>query len=226
MTFSTALAETGVSTFQLAAGAVLVVTLLFGGLFIYVWQLKRRIDAQVDDAIDEAEQNADSDEPPVVNLEPPAVQIASLGLTQTLLRLYSTYRKRRKLATKGYVQWYFMDSTFPTPKYVKPEEQGGGIPELKHDGDRYLFPREALVPSETEGMWTAVHKRGDAMPINLGTPGRPAIESDELEEYLNLRVSAEPPSALDFLFDIEPEQLLTYTIIGLAIFMIAFQVLG
>ena len=133
------------------------------------------------------------DEGQVVELRPPSVK------TRTWRQIWRTRRwlkKREKLIGDGYVQWYRIGDAVPHPKFVKPKRKGGGIPELEVDGETYLFPRDALVPSE-EGGWVCIHREGEADPINIRDPVRLSIPSDELKEYLDLRVSSSAPGLLD-----------------------------
>lgn len=104
-------------------------------------------------------------------------------------------KKREKLLGDGYIEWWLVGDTVER-QFIKPDQKGGGIPEKEVDGDTYLFPRSALVPSEG-GMWTCIHKRGEADPINLSDPAKESIPSDVLKEYLDLRVSATAPGILE-----------------------------
>jgi hypothetical protein len=146
-------------------------------------------------------------EPPGRTLSQPDLQNARFGTFSEIWRLWRHHRKRRRLASEGYVQWYLIDDTFPTPRFVQPELKGGGIAELEHDGVTYLFPRRAMVASEQQGLWTVIHKRGEAEPINLREPSRDAIKADEVKEFLEMRVTSSPPSWLDGM-DLDASQLL------------------
>lgn len=143
-----------------------------------------------------------------LTLEPP--RMATGGMLKQLWRTRQYLKKREKLIGKGYVQWFLIEDTFPRPIFVKPSRKGGGVPELKHDGERYLFPRTSRMPSD-EGMWTAVHRKGESDPINIREPSELSIPADRLEEYLNLRVSTTPPSWLDTL-DLDASTLITVLI--------------
>lgn len=132
-------------------------------------------------------------EPQLVEIRPPSMD------TNRLKQYYRTrkwLKKRQKLIGDGYVQWYLIGDAVNHPKFVKPGRKGGGIPELEVDGETYLFPRDALVPSE-DGMWTCIHREGEADPINIRDPARLSIKADELKEYLDLRVSSSAPGLLD-----------------------------
>lgn len=164
----------------------------------------------------------DNDEQPddeVVELPPPDLKNARFGVLGELWKLRKQHKKRQKLLKDGYLQWYLVDDSYPQPRFVKPEYEGGTIRELKHNGDRYLFPREAMLPSEQQGMWTVVHKVGEADPINMRDPSRHAIPTDALQEYLTMRPASSPPSFFDKL-DLEADDLMKYAVcafIGLAL---------
>jgi hypothetical protein len=144
--------------------------------------------------------DAPADDPPdadVVTLEEPSVRTATFGLPQALWWMYRTRKKREKLASRGYVQWYLFDGAFPNPKFVKPKFEGEGIREYKHDGKRYLFPRDAMLATQEQGMWTMIHRKGEADPVNLRDATQSSIPADALEDYLNMRATAQPPSFWD-----------------------------
>ena len=161
----------------------------------------------------------------VVELPPPDLKKTRFGKFGEMWALRRHIKKRQKLIKKGYVQWYLIDDTFPEPKFVKPEPQGGTMRELKHDGDRYLFPREAMLPSERQGMWTVVHKLGEADPINMRDPARNAIPSDALQEYITMRPSASPPSFFDKL-DMDIEDAMKYVVFAFIAIAILNSVLN
>jgi hypothetical protein len=220
------------STVQVAGLIIGVLTVLVGFGWLAVWyrdddsEDESVIDARDDVTVEgEMEESAVPDGGHVVSLEQPRVKNDSLPVK--LYKLYKNNKSQKKIGEEGYVRWYLIDDTFSEPKFVKPERQGGGLPEYEHDGETYLFPREALVPDGESGMWTAVHKRGDAMPLNLGTPGRPAIPTDELKEYLTKRVTSSPPSWMSNLFgDFDTADLLKLIIIGFIGIVLAQSLLG
>jgi len=129
----------------------------------------------------------------VVELPPPNLKTARFGV----LRMWRREKKRRKLAAKGYVEWYLVGDGYPRPRYVKPDASGGGVPELWYKGEPYLFPRNKRVPRKDSGMWVMMHKRGDAEPINLQNPEKLTIPTDELKQYLETQVTSGAPSTLD-----------------------------
>jgi len=133
------------------------------------------------------------DEGNIVEHRPPSVKTR---LYRQVWRTRRWLKKREKLIGDGYVQWYLIGDAVQHPKFVKPKRKGGGIPELDHNGETYLFPRSALVPSE-DGGWVCIHREGEADPINIRDPARLSLRADELKEYLDLRVSSSAPGLLD-----------------------------
>ena len=161
------------------------------------------------------------DEGQIVEHRPPSVD------TTFWRQWYRTRRwlkKREKLIGDGYVQWYLIGDAVNQPQFVKPKRKGGGIPELDYEGETYLFPRQALVPSE-DGMWVCIHREGEADPINIRDPARLSLPSDELNEYLDLRVSSSSPGLLDGL-GIDSGDLVKIAIAGIIGYAIFQQVMG
>lgn len=142
-------------------------------------------------------------------LEPPHLKRTAFEKYLGLLATYRHQRKRRKLAGKGYVQWYLVDSGWPRPKYIKPEDEGGGEFEYEYGGETYLFPSEAMVPDRDAGLWTVVHQRGNAKPINVAKPDEFAISAKQLNDYVTSRVTIEPPS---WFSNLDAEDLIKYGI--------------
>lgn len=172
-----------------------------------------------DDPIPEASDAIDTDDldweklmenghqPDVIDLHPPDLAGSGWGIIGDFLLWKNRRRKEKKLAKKGYIRWHLVDGTWSTPKYVKPEQMGGGIRELKHDGIRYLFPENSKLPDPRSGMWTYVHKKGEAQPLNLNDPSKLAIQGDELDKYITNKVTSDPPSFWDKL-DVEGDFLI------------------
>jgi hypothetical protein len=155
-------------------------------------------------------------------LEPPNVR-QSGGKLSYIRDWYRYAKRRQQKADDGYVQWFLLDGArWPEPMFINPTPKGGGIPEFEHDDVTYVFPDEALVASEREGMWTAIHVKGEAEPLNLADPSRESMDADVLAEYLTMRVTASPPSLLDGLPNISPRTIL-YVAIGLTIAWAALQ---
>lgn len=160
-----------------------------------------------------------------LSMSDPAVVSGMWGTLKTFWRWRKAKKNRRKKASKGYVQWYLIDDTMPEAKYVKPDGSGAGIPEYDKDGERYVFPREAAVMDRKSGMWTFIHVKGAADPINLRDPSKLAIRADALKEYASMLVTASPPGLLDR-YNINTDNLLLYAIVGIIAFAFIQQVLG
>lgn len=139
-------------------------------------------------------------------------------------KLKKQLKKRQKLLDNGYVEWYLIDDAFPRPTYVKPTNRDG-VPEIRHDGERYLFPRAAALPNKATGMWTFVHRRGFSDPLNLRDADEHAIPADVLDEYLSMSVSSSPPSFFDK-FDVDGQTLLYAGIALVLVFGAAYQFMG
>lgn len=131
----------------------------------------------------------------LVEHEPPRMKV---GKVRQWWRTWRWLKKRRKLIGDGYVKWKLIGDSVNRAKFIKPERKGGGIPEYEHEGETYLFPPGAKVPSE-DGLWVFMHRRGEADPINIRDPARLSLPADELKEYLDLRVSASAPGFFDSL---------------------------
>lgn len=168
------------------------------------------IDAEVVDG-----EEAAPDGGHVIEIRQPQTRSPRFGIVSILWRLYRKHKKRKKVGEDGYVEWYLVDDAWPEPKFVKPESEGGGVPEYEYDGTTYLFPRQGRLPNSTTGMWTVVHSKGDAKPINLELTGEPAIDPQTLNEYATMRPSSSPPSLLDK-FDTDPQ---TIFAVGLAVLL-------
>lgn len=157
----------------------------------------------------------------LVEMDPPRMDT---GRMRQLWRTRKHLKKREKLIGDGYVQWYLVGDAVNRPKFVKPSRKGGGIPELDHDGETYLFPRDALVPS-ADGMWTCVHREGEADPINIRDPAKLSLPADELKEYLDLRVSSSAPGLLDGL-GLDSGDLIKLLIGGIIAYAVFQQFMG
>lgn len=150
-----------------------------------------------------------------VDLKPPKIKESIFGPIAT----WRHERKRRKLAGKGYVQWYLIGSSWPRPKFVKPKDKGGGEFEVEHNDQTYLFPREAFLPTQDAGLWTVVHQRGDAEPIDLTEPDEFSISAKQLQNYVTSRVTVEPPGWLSSLSS-DPKTLIKYALFGFIAFVL------
>jgi len=172
-------------------------------------------------------ESQDADEPPasdVIELQPPQIRTTRFGLPEKLWRMYRYRRKREKLISKGYVQWYLIDDSFPRPKFIKPEFEGEGLREYQYKGKKYVFPRGAMLPSEEQGMWTVVHKKGEMDPVNLRDPSATSLPADAMKSYLDMKATAAPPSFFDK-FDMDAADAMKWLMVAFAALAILQQVL-
>lgn len=212
----------GLETWQLALGGMGALAMASTATAGYLLYDRRRADGA--DPLAESDETV-PDGGHITALEAPNLRTSRLGVVGELWRMWRHRKKRRKLANKGYVQWYLVGDTWPAPKYVQPEGKGGGIWEYEHDGETYLFPKSAMLPDENQGLRTVVHYKGDATPANLDTPEFASIPPDALKEYLEMRVSQSPPSWLDQ-FDLEPADLFKYALFAFMGFVLLKGVFG
>lgn len=176
------------------------------------------------DSDEDNEEEEFDDEVPLV-FPPPQLQDHRLGTLGELWSIRKRRNKRKKMAKKGYVEWYLVNSTFPRARFIKPKLRGGGVPDYKHDGNRYVFPRNAAVPNEQSGMWTFIHREGEIDPINVRDSVEHAIAPDQLQEYLDTSLASSAPGFWSK-FDFDVMTLLWYAIIGLVIVAIGDAVLS
>jgi len=148
-----------------------------------------------------------------------------LGAIGNAIKQYRHNKKRKKIGGKGYVQWYLIDDSWPEPKYVKPKRKGGGVREYEHDGEIYLFPREAFLSDRRTGAWTVVHRKGELDPIALQEPGKNALDADSAKKWAELTVTSTPPGLLEKL-DLDTSDLMTYLVFGIIALAVGQQVLG
>lgn len=151
------------------------------------------------------------------------------GILSTAASAYYTEQKKDKALSEGYVRWHLIDSSMSSPMYVSPErEAGGNVAELKKDGETYLFPKSAMVPSEEEGVPVVVHRKGEADPVDLSTDWDLALDAKTLQEYLTQRVTSTEPESdgwnLPNLLNMDPMSLLQYLIIGIIVAFILLEV--
>lgn len=163
----------------------------------------------------------------IVEMTPPNVRSERFGLMKTVREK----RKKKRMLDKGYVQWYLIDDSFPRPQFVKPKRDESGVPKVEKGDETYLFPPHGRLPSEEQGMWTYVHRKGEADPVNLRDPDDLAIPADVLSEYLTMAVTSKPPGLLGGLGglglgDMDSMDLLRYTVVGMVLLFIGLEVSG
>lgn len=137
---------------------------------------------------------AGDDPAPVIRPDNTWIGTGRFGAFSELRQLRKRQKKRKRMARQGYVEWYLIDGTFPGPEYVKPTADGGGIPDLEHDGGTYVFPPQAAVPSTVSGMRCYVHREGEMDPINLHDPVSHAQPPDQAQEYQTSALQTTSPS--------------------------------
>lgn len=160
------------------------------------------------------ERDEDGELPDEVDLEPPTLRGSRFGTLGELVKTWRYLRKTERLAGRGYVQWYCIDDTWPTPKFVKPEDEGAGVREYETDDGIYLFPEEARKPSAETGMWTFVHQKHDPEPVNVIDHRETVFTSEQAKSWLAQVVTAERPSGgmFGWLSDMSSSQLMALAI--------------
>lgn len=168
------------------------------GVVWYVRRERARVNEEVEEVEADAALGVDEDEfgdgtrvedGEVVELEPVNVRSSFVGLVQAWRRR----AKERRLAEKGYIKWFRLDSQLQAPKWVKPTRRGSGVGELHTSEGPYFFSRDAMVTDARTGAWVAMHKVNDADPVNLQDTAYPGIPVDRVEELLNMIAEAEKP---------------------------------
>jgi hypothetical protein len=135
-------------------------------------------------------------------------------------------QKQRKAAKKGWVKWYRIGANMSAPEWVAPEREGSGLPKLTVDGEPYYFNRDAMVVDEQTGAFVAVHREGEADPINLQDPAYPGIDTDLMERTINMEAESEPPGLLDGLGGMSMQTLTMGAIVVSFVIYAGFRLLG
>lgn len=158
--------------------------------------------------------DADGELPDEVELDPPTMRGSRWGMAGEVYKTWRYLVKTEKLAGRGYVRWYCIDDTFPKPKFIKPTDEGAGIPEYEQGDSIYLFPKKARKPSAENGMWTYIHQKGDPEPINVIDYRETVFTSEQAKEWMTQVVTADRPSSgmFDFLTDLDAEDALPIAI--------------
>lgn len=161
--------------------------------------------ASVDDHLDQLAASRET-----IQFDPPTIHRTPLDYFRVMRHL----QRGTKLAKKGYVKWYRIDSQIPHPVWVKPTQDGQGTPKHTVDGQPYYFPKDSMITDERTGAWVAVHREGEGDPINLRDPAYPGIETDLVERIINLEAEDQPSSGLFDGLDFTTQQMV-YGSIGL-----------
>jgi len=199
-------------------------------------------DAKTSDPLDDVTDTTGSPDEPSMDDENPSLEAeleaadgparlrspeynSRLGALGNAWKQYKHNKKQKRIAGKGYVQWYLIDDGWPEPKYVKPKREGGGVREYEHDGEIYLFPREAFLNDKRTGAWTVVHRKGELDPISLQEPGKHALDADAAKEWAELTVTSEPPGFFEDL-SIDSEDAMMYLIMAIVAIAVGQQLFG
>lgn len=112
-----------------------------------------------------------------------------------VVKLWWHLRKEAKMAKSGYIKWYRVGSRLHSPTWVMPERKGAGEMEYYHKGDdeTYLFPEESLVTDGVTSAYVAIHKIGEAEPIDIRNPGWATMDADRLQTLVDMVISRDPP---------------------------------
>ena len=205
-----ALAYVGaLSTLQLV---LFVVGFPFAAVAALALLYVRRTEASINAEILEAD--ADAEHGTVLEFPPDVSPGTRISTAIAILKSYRERKKKRTLLSKGYVQWFLIKDGWPRPRFVKPKPKNGGIPEIEHNDQRYLFPPGSRMPTEEQGIWTYIHREGESEPVVMNDPFDLAIPSDVLNDYLTRRTTSSAPSWLSNL-NLDPKRLLMLLIIGI-----------
>lgn len=202
----------------IGGGAVVSILALLGVGYLY--QQERRRAAKAVNKLTEPRDEGPGDD----------AALSAPDLSGGLWDLISVWRHRqkaKKMAQRGYVRWYKIDSQFSEPKWVKPEMEGAGVYEYYDTGDdtTYFFPQDAMLHDEATGAWTAVHRRGEVDPINLADPMMPPIPGDRMEELIQLEAESDAPSFWDRM-DISAQSIMWVAIGGFLLMGAVMQFMG
>jgi hypothetical protein len=174
-----------------------------------------------------AEESTEADTGTVERVDAPDLGSPRFGIFSILWSLFKHHKRRKRKARKGYIKWFLVGSTWPAPRYVKPEPDDGGQPAVRVDGQRYLFPQDARTPSVKDGMWTVIHRKGEAEPIdpraNEGNPLAGKLNAATLDSYARMAVTSTSPSLLA---GYDKSTLMRYGIFGLGAFLMMYHFLG
>lgn len=210
----------GLSETLLATTATAVIGLL-GAVVAYAYY-ERTLDER-DEAFQSFLANVEYlDQGRLVSFDPPDVSTGLWGL----FSLWRHLARQKRMAKKGYVKWYRLDSTLDRPTWVKPTQEGAGVPKVTVSGQPYYFPKDSMVSDSRTGAYVAMHREGEANPINLRDPAYPGIETDLIERLINLEAEDKPPGLFDNLLGLD-DQTLMWVLIGVLFVLYAgYRYLG
>jgi hypothetical protein len=155
------------------------------------------------------------------------------GAFASAVKSFADRRDKQKALSKGFVRWHLVGSNFSEPMYVKPEPDEGNVPTLEYEGGRYMFPPDASVPAQEEGVPVVVHRMNEAEPINLADSWEESVSASALEEYLTLSVTSDPPEGgsggllgSGMLAGMDSMDIMRLGIIAIVVFFVLMEVLG
>lgn len=194
----------GVSPDVIAVG---VLALIIGGGVAALYY--RRVVAGVVEDVEalekKAQENLDPDSTGYgVEMDPPSVSRSVLDV----FRAWRHLSVQERMAKRGYVKWYRVGARFRRPQWIKPEKKDSGYREYYHKGDdvTYVFPEEAMVNDGRTSAYVAIHKVGEAEPINLRNPGWAPLDGSALQRLFDIALSRNPSGGLGNL-PLSPQQL-------------------
>lgn len=177
--------------------AVVLLALLVGAgtTALYYRRVALRIEEEVNELESQALDELDEESTGYgVEVNPPDVGRSVLDIFKVWLHV----RKQARMAKRGYFKWYRVGSRLHAPKWVKPEQKGAGEYEYysKKDDQTYVFPEEALVTDGKTSAYVAIHKIGEAEPIDLRDPGWASMDADRLQTVIDMEIARDPPGGL------------------------------
>lgn len=118
-----------------------------------------------------------------------------------LIQEYRHKKKEKKMASAGYVKWFKVGEggMMSRPVWVKASADGSGVPSYYDSDDEqtYLFPSDGVALDSRTGAAVAVHKKGEAEPINIQEPAYPTLDADRLQNVIDLEIESDPPGFFD-----------------------------
>lgn len=179
--------------------SIILVSMLIGAAATALYY--RRVRLRVQDAADDLELEAVEEIDSVeavgygVEMDPPNVGRNPIDI----LRMWLHNALEARMAKRGYIKWYRVGARMHRPKWVKPEKKGAGQYEYYDSSTdtTYVFPEEALVTDGSTSAYVAIHRVGEAEPLDLRDPGWATLDGDVLQMFIDMVVSREPPGRLN-----------------------------
>lgn len=201
---------------------IALVSLLIGAgaTALYYKRVALRIGEEVNELEEKALEELDDEDAEGygVRMSPPNVGRNVFDVFKAWLHM----AKGARMAKRGYIKWYKVGSRLEAPKWIKPEHKGAGEYEYKDpDTDTtYFFPEDALVTDARTSGYVAIHKVGEAEPIDLRDPGWPTMDSDRVQTVLDLIISRDPDTGFGLPFDSAVAKYVLIAVAGVAIWAV------